>query len=74
LVGATDSISANRDSSISKTKEAISDKKGIYYFEYLNDLHDPNGYVLSTIIDSGFSQKDVYSHFPGVGFITYFTH
>ena len=73
LVGTTDSIFANKDETIKKTNTALLGKSGVYYFEYLQDLHDPNGYVLSAILDNGFFKKEIYSHFPGIGFITYYT-
>jgi mannosyltransferase len=68
--GATDSISANFKGTTEKTSKLIEDKKGIFLFEYLSYLHDPNGYVSSTIKKEGFTNQDTYD-FSGVGFISY---
>jgi mannosyltransferase len=69
--GATDSISANEEATKQKTKNALSKNRGVYYFEYLDDLTDPNGYVMSEIKENGFEVSQEYSQFWGVGKITY---
>lgn len=69
--GATDSVSAHKDATIKKTKAILENKSGVYYFRYLNDLHDPNNYVASTIEDSGFVKGEVLD-FVGVGQIYYY--
>ncbi len=71
-MGVTDSISANRNKTINKTKKAIKQKSGIYYFEYLRDLSDPNRYVEKAISEEEFKPIYVYDYFPGVGQITYY--
>lgn len=69
--GATDSISASLDS-YDKTKKLIAEKEGVYYFEYLYDLTDPNRYVEKSLIDSEFKAVDQFSQFPGIGTIIYY--
>lgn len=71
-VGGTDSISANKDKTLQKTKKAVENKKGIYYFEYLRDLSDPDRFVEKAIDESGFKVENIYDFFPGIGQITYF--
>ncbi|MFV1917125.1 MAG: glycosyltransferase family 39 protein [Patescibacteria group bacterium] len=71
-VGVTDSISANEKETKQKTIEKVSDKNGVYYFEYLRDLSDPNQYVQRALADLDFKVSGVYDFFPGIGQITYF--
>lgn len=70
--GATDSISANKEKTVEKTKKAIQNKKGVYYFEYLGDLSDPERYVELGLFEAGFTKGEVFDLFPGVGQITYY--
>lgn len=70
--GALDSISANPKKAREKTIKLISNKNGIYYFEYLRDLSDPGRVVEDEIIQSGFLIEKEYGNFFGVGKITYF--
>ena len=70
--GATDSISANKEKTVEKTKKAIQNKKGVYYFEYLGDLSDPDRYVELGLFEAGFTKGEVFDLFPGVGQITYY--
>jgi uncharacterized membrane protein len=70
--GATDEIYADSSKTKARTGELIKDKKGIYYFDYLRDISDPKGYVLTTIKEQGFTAKKVYN-FNGVGQVTHFT-
>ncbi len=69
-VGVGDSISIHRKRTETLTKLAIKDKKGIYYFEYLWQLSDPDRVVEETLKSQGFNQKEVYN-FNGVGLISY---
>lgn len=69
-VGATDSISASYTKTFEKTKNIIKDKTGIYYFEYLKDLSDPEGAVKAALKENGFKEKEVFN-FVGVGHVIY---
>jgi len=68
--GVTDSISANEAETKEKTLIAISDRQGIYYFEYLHDLADPGGIVVNTIQSEGFKKGEIFD-FIGIGQVTY---
>jgi uncharacterized membrane protein len=70
-VGVSDSISANEEMTRKIVEEAISDKNGVYYFPYLADLSDPEGYVLDEVVKQGFVIKEEYSY-EGLGQIKYF--
>ncbi len=70
--GATDSIKAGNIETSIKTKKLITGVSGIYYFEYLNDLSDPERVVMGTIEENGFFEKEVIGDFNGVGLIYHF--
>ena len=70
--GATDSISVDIQKTSKKTAKALAGVKGVYYFEYLRDLTDPQR-VVERVLESGsFEKAAVYDLFPGVGQITYY--
>jgi len=69
-VGVADSISANKEATINNTKEAIKGKNAVFYFEYLSDLSDPNGYVRDTLEREGYQLDSIYN-FTGTGQIYY---
>ena len=69
--GATDSILASV-ATFNKTKELVKDLEGVYYFEYLYDLTDPNRYVEKSLLDSEFIAADQFSQFSGIGSIIYY--
>jgi hypothetical protein len=71
--GATNSISADTEETIDRTREIVSGSQGVYYFEYLRDLSDPQRVVEATLRDSGFKAGQVFDYFPGVGQIIYWT-
>jgi hypothetical protein len=71
--GATDSIYAGYDLTTLKTENIISGVNGLYYFEYLKDISDPNSIVLTTIKNRGFKEKEKIGSYDGVGYIYYFT-
>lgn len=71
VFGATDSISA-KPGSYEKTKKIVEGYNGVYYFEYLYDLTDPNQYVEKALADSGFVSLEIYTQFHGVGSISYY--
>ena len=70
-VGATNSVSAGITETKNITKSAVKDKKGVYYFEYLQDLSDPEGVVTQTLKDEGFTVGEVFN-FKGVGQVFYY--
>jgi uncharacterized membrane protein len=70
-VGVTDSISPDLIKTRKLTNEAISDKSGVYYFEYLKGLSDSQNIVQQIIGESGFSRKEAFN-FHGVGLVEYF--
>ena len=72
IAGVTDSISATKEATIEKTKSTLKDKKGVFYFEYLRDLSDPERYVELGLFEAGFTKSEVFDLFPGVGQITYY--
>jgi hypothetical protein len=72
-VGVTDSISANQVKTAELTRNTIMNKVGVYYFEYLRDLSDPQRIVEKTLTDSNFRITAVYNSFPGIGQIFYWT-
>ena len=72
-VGVTDSISADPVKTSQKTKEVVSGKTGVFYFEYLRDLSDPHRAVEKTLQDEGFKVDKIYSGFQGVGQIYYWS-
>lgn len=69
-VGVTDSISANKEETRKITRGAIEDKEGVYYFPYLSDLADPDGYVLD-VVEKDFKLEGEFSY-HGLGQIKYF--
>jgi hypothetical protein len=68
--GLTDSISANPEATRKKTLGETFEAKGVYYFEYLWELHDPQKVVESSLKDEGFNEVAAFD-FPGVGIIRY---
>lgn len=70
--GATDGISANKGATYHKTEDLIESKTGLYHFEYLRDLSDPNRYVEEALIMKNFRKQEVFN-FVGVGQVSYWT-
>lgn len=70
--GGLDSISANKIQTEEKANKLLDKVDGVYYFDYLKDLHDPEGFLSESIVKSGFYERKKYNLFPGVGEITYF--
>jgi uncharacterized membrane protein len=59
---------------VQQTNRMIAGKSGIYYFEYLRDLADPNRVAEQTIEKAGFVKKTVFDGFSGgAGQVTYFS-
>lgn len=69
-IGLTDSISANEVPTKEKTLKTVRGVKGVYYFEYLWELHDPGRVVASTLEGEGFIEVGAFDY-PGVGIIRY---
>jgi len=69
--GATDSISANKIQTKEKLTNLIDSKTGLYYFNYLQDLSDPQNIVKNTLSEKGFQDVDIIN-FYGVGQIYHY--
>ncbi len=69
--GALDSYTANRQKTENKLMQNIQNKNGIFYFEYLRDLSDPERIVEQKLQSEGFNKKDVYNDFHNIGQVTY---
>lgn len=68
--GGTDFLLANEEKSREITKKALLSIKGVYYFEYLWELHDPKRVVERTVEEEGFIKVSAFD-FPGVGAVSY---
>ena len=69
-VGLTDSIAANPIPSRQIVHDKTPNSKGVYYFEYLWELHDPGRIVATSLAEVGFIEASSFD-FPGVGIIRY---
>jgi len=69
-LGLTDSIAANFEPTRTKMAKVLVGVNGIYYFEYLWELHDPTRIVASTLNSNGFIEVAAFD-FPGVGAVRY---
>jgi len=70
--GATDSIASDPLKTAQLTKAITNNKHGVFYFEYLRDLSDPQRVVEETLKGEGFGVKEIVS-FVGVGQVYYYT-
>jgi 4-amino-4-deoxy-L-arabinose transferase-like glycosyltransferase len=70
-VGSIDSISADPVKTRELTKKLIQGKSGVYYFEYLKDLEDPQGIVQKTLGENNFKETGRVA-FNGVGFVVHY--
>ena len=70
--GATDAILGNFEKTRERTKSLVEKAQGVYYFEYLRDLSDPQRSLEEALGGEGFIAKEIYDYFPGVGQITYY--
>ena len=68
--GLTDSIAANPIPTRKKVTDKTLNSKGVYYFEYLWELHDPGRIVATSLGEEGFIEASSFD-FPGVGIIRY---
>src|SRR3989344_798651 len=69
-IGLTDSIAANPIPTREKSVFETFDSKGVYYFEYLWELHDPERIVVTSLGSEGFIEAAAFD-FPGVGIVRY---
>jgi mannosyltransferase len=72
LLGATDSYYANEENTRRKLEEGISGKTGVFYFEYLRDLTDPQKIVEKKLIEEGFSKDKIINDFYNIGQVSYY--
>lgn len=70
--GVTDSVSPSVENTKKTVETLTRNKKGVYYFEYLSDLADPNNIVENSLLVEGFEVGKVYN-FNGVGQVFYYT-
>jgi hypothetical protein len=66
-------IGATGDEINKTTKETIVGLDGLYLFNYLKDLNDPDGSVVSALNQSDFYPKEVLGGFGDVGQVIYLT-
>lgn len=71
--GATDSIYSDRPGTNERTDKYLTGVNGVYYFEYLKEISDPNSHVLTRIYENGFKETGKIGLFEGIGYIYYFT-
>ena len=69
--GVTDAVASDANKTKQKTQKAIMGKSGVYYFEYLADLSDPEGVILNVLEKNDFSVTEIHN-FQGVGQVYYY--
>lgn len=69
--GVTDQIVASQEGTKATTLSKIANANGVYYFEYLWELHDPERVVEKILFEEGFVNSSSFD-FPGVGIIRYY--
>lgn len=72
-LGALDSYTADKKKTNMKLMQGLQNKNGVYYFEYLRDLSDPNRIVEQKLESEGFKKGEVYNDFKNIGQITRWT-
>jgi hypothetical protein len=70
-VGITDSISADTGKTEKIVGDLVKGESGVYYFEYLKDLEDPQGIVQTTLTQMGYIEVGRRA-FNGVGFVIHY--
>ena len=70
-LGATDSLSPYFDKTYRNLEPYLRNKKGVYYFEYLQEIMDPSKITYRILTSEGFKPKETYPDFIGVGNIIY---
>lgn len=71
IVAALNSYAANPETDNLSLENKLNDKTGIYYFEYLRDLSDPNGIVEKKMEEEGFKKGEIFNNFYNIGQISY---
>lgn len=71
IIGATDRISVDPEKTKAITSNAIKNKTGIYYFDYLKDLSDPDSIVQKTLEENNFKKIEV-TNFRNIGQMSYY--
>lgn len=69
-IGGTDSYFANKEKTFLKLEKNLAGKTGVYYFEYLRDLSDPEKFVEQKLQETGFKKGDIYNNFYNIGQIS----
>lgn len=70
-IGATDSYFADKEKTQKRLEGKLEGKNGVYYFEYLRDLSDPNRFVEQKLQADGFKKDRVFNDFYNIGQISY---
>jgi len=70
-LGATNNIAPVFEKTAEKLMPYLRNTKGVYYFEYLQELMDPNEFVYNILTSEGFKPQKTYPNFNGVGNIIY---
>ncbi len=70
-LGATNNIAADYEKTYKNLEPYLRNKTGVYYFEYLQDIMDPQRVTYDILLSEDFSNKEIYSSFNGVGNIIY---
>ncbi|AKM83677.1 hypothetical protein A2422_02265 [Candidatus Woesebacteria bacterium RIFOXYC1_FULL_31_51] len=70
VISAADSISVNSELTKTKVSKLLQNYKGLYYFNYLEDLTDPNQIVRKELSGYGYKKSKTFS-FNSVGEVEY---
>ena len=70
VISAADSISVNPEFTKTKVSKLLQNYKGLYYFNYLEDLTDPNQIVRKELSGYGYKKSKTFS-FNSVGEVEY---
>ena len=69
--GGLKKIPAEENSTTNLIEDLIQNKGAVWYFIYLKDLTDPEGYLQKNILESGFGETEIFD-FNGVGNVIYY--
>lgn len=72
-IGATDYYFADKIKTEQKLKLNLEGKNGVYYFEYLRDLSDPQRFVEQTIGAEGFKKGKIFNNFYNIGQVSFWS-
>jgi len=70
-LGATNNIAPEYEKTEEKLVPYLKNIKGVYYFEYLQELMDSEQIVFNILTSEGFKSQKIYPNFSGVGNIIY---